>query len=334
LSYLALGLFVLACGWNVYRDFLPTRAVAIRVQGHPQHFGAVLAAGYLVLVAISLHAAAAPFDWYVDLVSTVSNLSPPSLDAALTSSPPSTLVSGNGRLSTFQSLLAITLWSGVLSLTLPALMNLPYKLSSRLRLLAVWRRLDEVEQLLIEVMEDEVSLAVTLSTGKVYIGFPLEADTGSRELSWIRLQPLASGFRDAEGEFHAKTGYQIAYDALAGTQSGLSKDDFRVVLPLSSIVSLQKFDLAFYVSHFLAANDVTPDAKDERIGGVTSDPGQLPSLPSDEISDVWLRRLPAAYLLFLTLTIVLLGLHSWVLVFTTEICAAVLFAVWERDLPD
>lgn len=33
MGFIALGLFILACGWKVYRDYIPTRAKAIVVKG-------------------------------------------------------------------------------------------------------------------------------------------------------------------------------------------------------------------------------------------------------------------------------------------------------------
>lgn len=76
MSLVAIGLFVLACGWNVYRLFLPTRATALRNEGHPQYFGAALAAGYVALLAIFLNAALANFKWYSAAVDEIVKLAP------------------------------------------------------------------------------------------------------------------------------------------------------------------------------------------------------------------------------------------------------------------
>jgi hypothetical protein len=331
MSYLVLCLFVLACGWNVYRDYLPTRTVAIRVKGHPQHFGAVLTAGYLLILAACFHAAALHWPPYLEGLKTFAGALPQGMDAR--PPKPSGLISANGSLSAHESLVAVSAWAGALSLLLPQLLNLPFRLSTRLRIRAVFHRLNEVEQLLSEVLEDGVSLAVTLSTGKVYVGVPLEADVGSQEIAWIRLQPLVSGYRDEKGNFVPTTPYKSAYDAVQSpSKSELCKDDFRVVLPLASIVSLQKFDLDFFVDHFLASQ------KPDGVAVVEDGEGELeqeaetqfePSVASEQISDRWLIRLHHSYVAAMTLTVILAASWHWMMVFSALIATAILCAVWE-----
>ena len=70
MTILALSLFVLACGWKFIKDWRFTRYAALKNSGHPQYFGAAIAAVYLGCMSASLHNFFSDFDSYREAVSS------------------------------------------------------------------------------------------------------------------------------------------------------------------------------------------------------------------------------------------------------------------------
>jgi hypothetical protein len=280
-SFVAIGLFVLACGWNVYRLFLPTRSAAIRVEGHPQYFGAALAAGYVGFLAIFLHAAALKHDGYKEAIHSLANLAPKASDddkartaslslvlgkltidrAEIAPRPASAPAVANVKAAetspreikadTYETALGIGLWSAILAIFLPVFLNAPFFRNARLRLLAGRKNFNEIEEAAVEAFERQTSLLITLNSGKVYVGFPSEFDPNGDEAEWLRIWPIASGYRTRKGKLRLTTSYEEAYTHISSDEGGvLSLNDFEVLLPLSGIASVQRFKLRFYLDHF------------------------------------------------------------------------------------
>lgn len=302
MSFLALGLFILACGWNVYRDYLPTRSTALRNAGHPQYFGAALAAGYVFALAICLHSfAASQVPGYVELTRTFALLAPrvdepkpaPQSQlplvigsvqfgsgsiAAATSPKGPVAAPHHGEVKRpdpplsdpFIHQVAVALWSAVLAFLLPVVLNLPFSFNSRLRLHVGRRDLDDVELALIRAFEQGVSLALTLTSKKFYVGVPLMLDGNNdgKERKWLHFLPIASGYRDEEGRFKFTTAYSSAYEEVDTPDSRLSPSDFRLTIPIQHVVSIQTFDLDFYTQHFAKSTESADPALSEALDEV------------------------------------------------------------------
>lgn len=289
MSFVAVGLFVIACGWNVYRLFIPTKAVAIRAEGHPQYFGAFLAAGYVAFLSVFLHAAAMSLPDYAHAIAKLARLAPPVVEfsnqgaeksqagdvAALPIQRETTIASRIGiirdvvvvpapseeatnvdsmptRADPYPILLGVGAWSAVLAVVLPFFLNLPFRLNKRANLLAGLKSANEVEQVLVEALAGGISVMITLITGKVYVGIPSDFDPNGAEPDWVRIWPLASGYRTKEGGLVLTTAYGSAYSKIgeSSTKNGLSQDQFRILLPVEHVVSIQSFSLSFYIEHF------------------------------------------------------------------------------------
>lgn len=288
MGFIALGLFILACGWKVYRDYIPTRAKANRSQGHPQYFGAALAAGFVFILAASLHNIASSSRGYTKVLDSVGRALPRSEDARvktaalvpriqLDTAP--LLINANGANSAvevkrglypifpsgssasqadagrddFLGALAIAGWAFLLALTLPYIFNIPFWANRHLRYITMVKDLEEIERVLSFAYRKGLTVAITLVNKKTYIGYSLETgQDGVSETQWIQLHPLASGYRDDLGQLNLTTAYKPVYTELSsGDQEGLGPADFKVMLPIDKILTVQHFDLDTYLSKFL-----------------------------------------------------------------------------------
>ncbi|WP_242912784.1 hypothetical protein [Stenotrophomonas maltophilia] len=285
MGFLAVSLFILACGWKLYRDYIPTKAKAIRSLGHPQYFGAALAAGLVFVLALSVHTAAQRLPIYGSLLSAISDVLPRSEDARVKVTAPSERVTqlrpvvigapltnskvifadqsgkpegviglsplGKGK-DDFLAAVSIAAWALFIAVVLPFLLNQPYMANRHLRYVVARGDLEVVETILASSVRTGLTVAVSLSNGKVYIGVPLETGQGGlAESQWIQIQPLASGYRNEQGELVITTGYKQIYDKLKGSSTNrIQSSDFKVVVPKSQIVTVQNFDLATYLENF------------------------------------------------------------------------------------
>jgi hypothetical protein len=236
---ISLGLFILACGWRFFSKFLLTQYVAIYKDGHPQYFGSVLAAGYLFILAASVHLFALNCGFYSWVAVTFSGAHP---------------FSGKDDVAaTIASLVPITAWSACLAWLLPALFNDPLERNDLL-LKGLRREVapeDDLDGLIEESIGRGLSVSISLTNGKVYVGVPLSEKTDAQK-AWLAIIPLASGFRTARGELEITTPYFPTYDQLADgdAQDGRSLEDFRVLIPVDKVISIQLFDLDLYERHF------------------------------------------------------------------------------------
>jgi hypothetical protein len=153
----------------------------------------------------------------------------------------------------YETALGIGLWSAILAIFLPLFLNAPFFRNARLRFLAGRKSFNEIEEAAVEAFERQSSLLITLNSGKVYVGFPSEFDPNGDEAEWIRIWPIASGYRTRKGKLRLTTSYEEAYTQISSDDEGdLSLNDFEVLLPLSGIASVQRFKLRFYLDHFVA----------------------------------------------------------------------------------
>jgi hypothetical protein len=109
---------------------------------------------------------------------------------------------------------------------------------------------DDLEMLLLETMDREVSVLVTLSSAKVYIGRVTRSVDPSQERRYVSLLPMLSGYRNSEDqEFIPTNDYLSLYeDVISGRVAGLNvgADEFQVVIPVSEIVSVSPFAPVIY----------------------------------------------------------------------------------------
>ncbi len=244
MSAVALYVLVLGAGWLFIRAWLRTRYRALKDAGHPQYFSALVASAYLLAIGCSVHVA-------------LSRCGPlvygTAVDAFFDAFPAS--VSSREDSSIVSMLAASTVWALVLARPLAALFNWPLRNSSlRKTTLIQAGALDAIEATMENALSAGISIAVTLKSGKVYVGLPAASSTLDDDRKWIALFPIMSGFRTATGKIKFTTDYNSAYSRL---QRGLTEaqaqdiaDRFRVLLPIAEISVVQSFDLEIYEKQF------------------------------------------------------------------------------------
>ena len=237
MTLLTLSLIVLACGWKFVKDWRLTRFEALKNSGHPQYFAAVLAGAYLACLSASLH-------------SLLSGIGPyrAVLEGALSYLPGAPGNSGEAEL--IASMTAIAAISFFLGSMLAWLFN-HFAFRDPGLLVAIARKVgavDELEELCLKCLRDGVLLAITLKSGKVYVGIPEGYSVFEQDRKWVAVWPLASGFRDIWHRLVLNTYYQPHYDQLStdAGEGGPTSTDFRVVIPRSEVQSAQAFDLPTY----------------------------------------------------------------------------------------
>jgi len=299
MTSIVVWLFVLACGWNLCRRFLPTRAIAIRNEGHPQYFGAALGAAYIACLAIFLNGACLRLPVYNVAIHGIAKVFPHTV-------APDNI-----------DVLAIGLWSGLLVFVVPAILNLPFNINVRLGSLTARKSGSVVETVLLDIYAQEKSVAFTLDTGKVYIGFPMGLDPSGDEPDWVIIRPLASGYRTEQSKLVLTTAYEDAYKSIPNRGSPITEKDFRVTLPLKNVVTIQAFDLQFYVNHFIheagkgpsSAEDEECSPEVEASATDTTPVGDLRMLEvpwSSPIIDTWCKSLKWIFYVFFTVSVIVL----------------------------
>jgi hypothetical protein len=118
---------------------------------------------------------------------------------------------------------------------------------------------DPLESVLSRSLLNGEAIQVTLSTGKVYVGYVLEAPDPDLPTKFIRLQPLMSGQRTPDGQVDYTTFYdRILSDFEANPATKGKLDTFQQVVPVDKVVTLSGFDLDAYV-HFLSEREERGD---------------------------------------------------------------------------
>ena len=95
-------------------------------------------------------------------------------------------------------------------------------------------------------------VSLTLTTGKVYVGFIVATLDPLREPVVVQLLPMLSGHRDTEGRLNLTTDYEAVYSALEhgrAAQLGLPAHwlaQFALSIRADEIVTAALFSLAIY----------------------------------------------------------------------------------------
>ena len=226
---IAVGLLLLSCGWIFYSSYFPTKARSLRGSDHSQYFGAVICAFLIAAPVMLMHYTATDQCYlYEHLVNYLSRIASP-LDAGEEIKVHTNILIGMAICALPTTIIAIIM------------LNLPYQLSHSLKYMSIKKHASEVERVLLYSIEKGVSCAITLSTGKVYIGIPAELDQ-QNENKLISIFPLASGYRDECGRLKITTSYGSQYKFEDGGHP------FFVSLPMDSVIALQNFSLALYAN--------------------------------------------------------------------------------------
>lgn len=141
------------------------------------------------------------------------------------------------------------LLSVCLGIGLPPIANFFYSKEKAAKRNAL-RSGDLIEFLIAKSIQEQKLIAITLRSGKSYIGFARESCISSHGETDVALIPMASGYRDKDSQELKITTYYAAMieDSLSRDPSlpDLSLEDFEIVFPMAEIISARIFDFEVY----------------------------------------------------------------------------------------
>jgi hypothetical protein len=96
----------------------------------------------------------------------------------------------------------------------------------------------DLELLILQSQEKALPISLTLSSGKVYVGFCMEPPDPTRGNDYLTILPTVSGYRDKETQrVTFTTIYQDVYARISrGEMPGLEAKDFNIVLRVDEIL--------------------------------------------------------------------------------------------------
>ncbi len=108
---------------------------------------------------------------------------------------------------------------------------------------------NQIALLIHDSMQTRNLIEVTLSSRKVYVGFPIEFELNADEGD-LALVPVFSGFRNPDDqELKLKAFYGEVHAQLYNSTTNMEDwhpDEFRLIVPMREIVSLRTFNSEFY----------------------------------------------------------------------------------------
>lgn len=148
---------------------------------------------------------------------------------------------------------------------------------------------DELMLLLTYSISREMPIMFTLENGKVYVGWPNSEPNPTHDLSFIRILPYLSGYRDDKTHREKfTTDYEVILNIVINNDSKLSHlslDDFRIILPVNKIISAHLFDLKAYIEFVNESNtEILNNGTDSK------QPVTAPSLNSKNSQQKTIRR--------------------------------------------
>lgn len=143
--------------------------------------------------------------------------------------------------------------------TWPAVNKFTSRRDEQKKAIGKWN--DYLEIVLDQALEDTRQLMVTLKNGKVYIGFVLWPFNPEFDRKYIFILPTVSGYRDKDTHvLELTTHYLSVYKQMIEEEVErlvLGVEDFRILMPISEIISAHLFDS----SAFEKFNSVLPEVE-------------------------------------------------------------------------
>ncbi len=106
---------------------------------------------------------------------------------------------------------------------------------------------DQLLSLLMDSIDQQAPVLVSLNSRKVYVGYVWESPNLKTEMAYIVVMPVMSGYRNSDTYVVVFTTDYMPLWEEDGPPESLTK-----VIPVSSIASAGRFDLDMYEKHFKA----------------------------------------------------------------------------------
>lgn len=119
---------------------------------------------------------------------------------------------------------------------------------------AAWREMaamDGVESLLVQAIDENMLIFVTLKSRKVYIGYVAAPRIEHSHTQHLAIIPYISGYRDKDTlRYHEQHRYYELYlnKGITADSAGLNLQHFRHVIPMEQVEAVSLFDTGTYLS--------------------------------------------------------------------------------------
>lgn len=119
---------------------------------------------------------------------------------------------------------------------------------------AAWREMaamDGVESLLVQAIDENMLIFVTLKSRKVYIGYVAAPRIEHSHTQHLAIIPYISGYRDKDTlRYHEQHRYYELYlnKGITADSAGLNLQHFRHVIPMEQVEAVSLFDTGPYLS--------------------------------------------------------------------------------------
>ena len=130
----------------------------------------------------------------------------------------------------------------ILAALLPLVFNFSYKEIKAARKVAEQNG-DFIELLIDQAISEDLPVELSLRSGKSYVGYVIESQLARQSEVDIVLVPIASGFRKTETRELEIT---IHYSSVIKEFDKKVIRDFRIVIPMSELISARLFDREVY----------------------------------------------------------------------------------------
>ena len=129
--------------------------------------------------------------------------------------------------------------------------------------LAIDRYFGEMFRLLHRAQDEEFLVSITTTSRKVYVGRVIATPSLLLRDPQTRIIPVVGGFRSTERlDIVFTTSYEQIYrDIDAGKRRDLSAESFGIVIPVTTIVSVNRFEPGIYAQYFSLSRTGRGDPK-------------------------------------------------------------------------
>jgi hypothetical protein len=236
---------ILSSGYLYATTLYVSKFSLARDTGHSLYFKTAIYAVFLFICSLLIRISLLRFESYISFE-----------EALLDILPSDSTTSGNRA----NLLVVVALYSAILSLFLPLVLNLLPRFSTRIRNRVVKEAItdNEFEILIYWAVLNTKLLSVTMENKKFYIGWCDNLPNPTKPREWLLLLPLFSGIRDPDTmRLVFTTDYLSVYDEIISEDdSDYQKDehyinskkikDFRICLPANKISCINVFNLDSY----------------------------------------------------------------------------------------
>jgi hypothetical protein len=126
-----------------------------------------------------------------------------------------------------------------------------FKKTNKLKLLKTLAEVSPFEAVILDSIIRALPVSLTMSNGKVYIGFINESYDVSLDRKEIKLIPLISGYRkEATKEVVFTTYYFDVYEKIENLKEDIDLEIFYIILPYNDVKSANLFDFEVYSGVF------------------------------------------------------------------------------------